>query len=77
VPATDNLISSSIEGPGKIIATDNGDPSDMTEFQSTERHAFNGLALAIIQSERGNKGDITVKIQSAGLEETTIQISSK
>jgi beta-galactosidase len=77
VPVADNLISFSIEGPGKIIATDNGDPADMTEFKSTERHAFNGLALAIIQSERGKKGDITVKVQSAGLEETTIQISSK
>jgi beta-galactosidase len=77
VPVADNLISFSIEGPGKIIATDNGDPADMTEFKSTERHAFNGLALAIIQSERCKKGDITVKVQSAGLEETTIQISSK
>jgi beta-galactosidase len=77
VPVADNLISFSIEGPGKIIATDNGNPADMTEFHSTERKAFNGLALAIIRSERGKKGHITVKVKSSGLEETRVQISSK
>ena len=77
VPLSDNLISFSLEGPGKIIATDNGDPANMTEFHLTNRKAFNGLALAIIQSEKDRKGNITVKVQSPGLEESTVQISSQ
>lgn len=77
VPVADNLVSFSIEGPGKIIATDNGDPADLTEFHSTKRHVFNGLSLAIIQSERGQKGNIILKVQSPGLEVATIQIMSK
>lgn len=77
VPVADNLISFSIEGPGEIVATDNGDPADMTEFYSTERKAFNGLALAIIRSEKGNAGTMKIKMQSSGLKEATVKIGCK
>jgi beta-galactosidase len=77
VPIADNLISFSVKGPGEIIATDNGDPAEMTEFHSTERKAFYGLALVIIRSKKNKKGNLTVKIHSPGLEDTTLQISSK
>ena len=43
VPRTNNLIEFSIEGPGEIVATDNGDPTNMVPFSSDKREAFGGL----------------------------------
>lgn len=77
IPRSNNLIEFSIEGPGEIIATDNGDPTDMTPFPSYSRKAFNGLALVIIRSCPGQKGVIKVKAISSEVESTTIQIFSK
>jgi beta-galactosidase len=58
-----------IEGPGEVVATDNGDPTNFTPFPSHEREAFNGLALVIIRSEPGESGSITVTAKSPGLKE--------
>ncbi|NQU85937.1 MAG: glycoside hydrolase family 2 protein [Mariniphaga sp.] len=77
VPRTNNLIEFSIEGPGEIIATDNGDPTNMVSFSSNKREAFNGLVLVIVRSKAGEKGVIKVKVKSAGLKETKLKIKSK
>jgi beta-galactosidase len=69
VPRSMNLIHFDISGPGEIVATDNGDPTDMTAFPSTERKAFNGLALVIVRAERGQTGEIVVTAKSDGLQE--------
>ncbi|MBN2319673.1 MAG: DUF4982 domain-containing protein [Acidobacteria bacterium] len=67
VPRSMNRIHFEISGPGEIVATDNGDPTDMTAFPSKERRAFNGLALAIVRARRGQKGEILVTAKSEGL----------
>jgi beta-galactosidase len=77
VPSADNKILFEIEGPGEIVATDNGDPTDFTPFPSHERKAFSGLALLIIRSKGREAGMITVKAKSIGLEETKVIINSK
>ncbi len=58
VPSATNLIHFSVTGPGEIIATDNGDATDLSSFQDTDRKAFNGLALAIVKAKRGQGGVI-------------------
>ncbi len=75
VPRTDNLIECSIDGPGEIVATDNGDPTDMVPFPSHNRKAFNGLAVVIVRSLPGNKGTITLNVKSPGL--ATAQVNIK
>ena len=54
VPDADNLIKFSIEGPGKIIGTGNGDPSshepDKCADGAWQRTLFNGRCQVIIQS---------------------------
>lgn len=54
VPDADNLIKFSIEGPGKIIGTGNGDPSshepDKCADGAWQRTLFNGKCQVIIQS---------------------------
>lgn len=77
VPESDNLIEFSIEGPGEIVATDNGDPTDLVSFPSHHRKAFNGLALAIIQTIAGEKGTITVHVKSVGLKGSEVDIKTK
>jgi beta-galactosidase len=77
VPRSNNLIEFSIEGPGEIVATDNGNSMDMVAFPSHSREAFNGLALMIVRSKAGEKGTITVKAKSSGFKETQVEIQSK
>jgi beta-galactosidase len=77
VPRTNNLIEFSIEGPGEIVATDNGDPMNLVAFPSLSRNAFNGMALAIVRSKPGEKGAILLKAKSAGLKDADIKIESK
>nr|WKN35435.1 beta-galactosidase GalB [Tunicatimonas sp. TK19036] len=74
VPIANHEITFSIEGPGEIIATDNGDPSDMVAFSSLKRKAFSGLALAIVRFNPGSSGEITVTANAPGLEQGTVII---
>ncbi len=76
VPDADNKVSFSLEGPGEIIATDNGDPTDMNPFPSHNRKAFNGLALVIVKAKKGETGTITIKVKSDGLEGAQIVINN-
>ncbi|MCB9286668.1 MAG: glycoside hydrolase family 2 protein [Lewinellaceae bacterium] len=77
VPTANNMIEFSIEGPGEILATDNGDPTDMLEFPSHKRKAFGGLALAIVRSDKGRKGTIRVTAKAPGLKESVAEIRSE
>ncbi|KAI4950047.1 hypothetical protein J4E91_004703 [Alternaria rosae] len=68
VPMADDEISFEVSsGPGVIVATDNGDPTDMSPFPETKRKAFGGMALAIVRSEAGASGEIIVEAKAEGL----------
>jgi len=67
VPRSHPLIKFSIEGPGEIVATDNGDATSFVPFQSKERPACNGLALVIVKAKKGQTGKFVVKAESEGL----------
>lgn len=73
VPYATDSITFSISGPGEIVSTDNGDPSDQTPFPSLTRKAFSGLALAIVRSEAGQAGEIMVSAAADGL--TSAQVT--
>jgi beta-galactosidase len=77
VPRANHTIQFSMEGPGEMIATDNGDPSSLVSFGSPEREAFNGLALVVVRSLNGEKGTIKVTATSEGLVESAVEIKSK
>ncbi len=77
VPTADNLIKFEIEGEGEIAATDNGDPTSFTPFPSHQRNAFNGLAIVIVRSKKGEHGSITLNAKSPGLKETRVIIKSR
>jgi beta-galactosidase len=77
VPRADNLIHFSVSGPGEIVATDNGDPTDFNIFSSHERNAFSGLALVIVKSKRGQTGPVVVTAESDGLTAATCTITTR
>jgi beta-galactosidase len=77
VPRSKNQIRFSIKGPGRIVATDNGDATSFESFQSTEHSAFNGLCLAIVQGQPGQAGTIILKAESEGLKSAAITLRSQ
>ena len=75
VPTAADEIHFSADGPGEIVATDNGDPADMIPFPTSTRKALSGLALAIVRAEEGGKGSVTITAEAAGLESASVEIS--
>jgi hypothetical protein len=53
-----NRVKFELDGPGEIVATDNGDATSFEPFQSSERNAFNGLAIVIVRAKAGQSGTL-------------------
>lgn len=77
VPRSKNGLRVTISGPGEIVAMDNGDATDLESFQSTNRKAYNGLALIIVRSKRGQRGMIRLNASSDGLVSNSVSINSR
>jgi beta-galactosidase len=76
VPDANHPITFTVDGPGQIVGTDNGDPTDMTPFPSVSRNAFNGLCLVIVSSKKGATGAIQIKAESDGLQGVAVTINA-
>lgn len=77
VPRSKPRLRFRVTGPAELVATDNGDPTDHRAFASAERHAFNGLALAIVRPHAGASGPITLHVESDGLAPAEIQLNAR
>ncbi len=76
VPRADCLIHFEVNGPGEIVATDNGDPVCFDSFPSHDRKAFNGLCLVIIRGKAGVPGTIKLRADSGSMEGETVVLKS-
>lgn len=74
VPRSKNLLKFEVTG-GEIVATDNGDATDLRSFQSTTRNAFNGLALVIVRTKK--PGKVTVKASGDGLKSGAVTFTAR
>lgn len=74
VPTAENVISCTLMGEGKIIATDNGDPTCLIPFSKTVRPAFNGLYLAIVKAELDQKDSLHFIAESEGMGKEEVEI---
>lgn len=72
VPRSHPRVKFEVTGPADVIATDNGDPTNLESFQSPDRAAFNGLVLAIVRTRAGQPGTVTVRATSDGLAAGTV-----
>jgi beta-galactosidase len=75
-PRADNRIHFDIEGPGEIVAMDNGNPASFESFQSPHRKAFNGKCLVIVRGKSGQGGKIKLTSGANGLTSRTIWIGA-
>jgi beta-galactosidase len=76
VPRANNHARFTIDGPGEIVATDNGDPTSFASFQAPERDAFNGLVLVVVRSKRGQTGTIRLRAESDTLQAASVMLTS-
>jgi beta-galactosidase len=74
VPRSNNQLNFSIEGPGRIVATDNGDAASHELFQAKSKKAYNGLCLVIVAAEKGATGSFTVKAEAKGLKAAAVKV---
>jgi beta-galactosidase len=78
VPTADDEITFSLQGAGRILGVDNGQPDSHESYQGNRRRAFNGLALVIVQStgvqSTGVPGKMTLSASSGSLTPTQIGI---
>jgi beta-galactosidase len=76
VPGADNLVKFAVNGSAFIAGVDNGNPVSMESFKADSRKAFNGMCLAVIQSD-GKPGKVSLKASAEGLTPATVVITAR
>jgi beta-galactosidase len=76
VPTADNEVAFEIQGAGRIIGVDNGNPASHEDYKANHRKVFNGLCLAVVQAAR-EPGKIRLVARAERLEEASIEIESQ
>ncbi|GAO44562.1 putative glycosidase [Flavihumibacter petaseus NBRC 106054] len=77
VPGSSPPVQFDVEGPGDIVATDNGDPTSFESFQSHTKAAFNGMVLVIVKPKPGLSGKLQLHARSAGLQPASVSVEIK
>ena len=67
-------LSFELDGPGEIVAVDNGDQTSLESFHSHSHNTFNGLCVGYIRSLPESPGKLTVKVSSPSLQGASIII---
>jgi beta-galactosidase len=67
VPMAGNMLTFSVEGPGKVIGVGNGDPSCHEPDKASQRSAFMGMGAAFVQAGV-TAAEVKVRVTSNGLE---------
>jgi beta-galactosidase len=75
VPTADHLVRFTVDGPARLLAVGNGNPTDHSSYQASERRAFHGLLLALIQST-DELGTVSVTAHANGIEPASVDITA-
>jgi beta-galactosidase len=76
IPDASEPVQIIVEGEGRLIGLDNSNPFDHTSMKSDHRNTFNGLALAVVQSNN-KTGTIRVRTNSSSLKNASVEITTK
>ena len=77
MPTAMNQLYLSVEGAGELVGVDNGNAAGGESLKGNHIKLFNGKALAIIRSLRGERGAITLTVTGDSLESNSITIHSR
>jgi beta-galactosidase len=75
VPTAGNKVDFDMQGEGKIIGVDGGDPFSHEDAKGKSMKAFNGLCLAIVQST-AKPGRIQMTATSLGLKSSSVTVTT-
>jgi beta-galactosidase len=75
VPSAANRVRIAVEGPGRLVAYDNGSPTEHTPFQQAERPVFGGHALAMLRGT--GPGTVRVRATAPGLKVGTATVTAR
>lgn len=76
VPSAAIPISFEIKGAGNLAGLGNGNPTDLSSFQGTEKSSFEGRCLAIVRPN-GMPGSITLKASAPGIKSAEMVLTVK
>ena len=76
IPDADHSLTFEVQGEGALIGLDNGDMANAEGYKGTQKKAFHGMCLAIVQSS-AKAGQIRVTANSPGLEPGSLTIGTK
>jgi beta-galactosidase len=75
VPTAENEVTFDVQGEGKLIGVDNGNPQSRDSYKVNHCKAFNGLCLAVVQSA-AKSGSIRIAASAASLQPAAITIAT-
>jgi beta-galactosidase len=75
VQPAENEVSFGVQGEGRLIGVDNGNPMSIEGFKADRRKAFGGMCLAMVQST-SKPGRIELTASSPGLKAATVAIAT-
>ena len=75
VPTAADDVTFTVSGPGRVIGVGNGDPSSHEPDRASRRKAFNGLCMALVQSQK-TPGEIRVEASASGLASATATLAA-
>jgi hypothetical protein len=73
---SDDEVTCSISGPGKLLGLEAGNNSDMTDYTDNKQRVFHGKILAYIQAT-GKTGTINVEFTSPWLKPMSVTLEVK
>lgn len=76
LPSTDNEVTFSATGAGRVIGTGNGDPTSHEPDTGSKRSAFAGLCMGIVQAGK-SAGAIQLEVTSPGLAPASARVTSR
>jgi beta-galactosidase len=74
--ANDVLVNFEVIGNGEIAGVGSGSPTDMSSFQQPRKKTWQGKCLAILRP-KGEPGKITLNAKADGLQESSVEITTK
>jgi len=75
VPGAANRVRIAVEGPGRLVAYDNGSPTEHTPFQDAERPVFGGHAMVMLRGT--GPGRVRVRATAPGLKAGSVNITAR